>query len=150
MLAAVAVHLIQLKHRVVYVSDCYELVKDPVHLMRKVLMASFVDDASRHDEIKSAASIEDLDQFCKRMLDDSIQLTFIIDQTNAFDPHPDVPESAQDLAKKGVAKDLIDRCSSGHVSLRGASANNQTAKHLRHRQQGATGFIVISTEASHR
>jgi hypothetical protein len=142
MLAALAVHLLQLKHRVLYISDCYHLVQDPVHVLRKAMMAAFIDDVAWTKEIHQAETGDELDQCCKGLLDASVQITFIIDQTNAFDPHPDMPESPQDLAKKGIAKDLIDRCTSGHVSIRGASANNQTAKHFRHRQQGAVGFII--------
>jgi hypothetical protein len=142
MLAALAVHLIQLQHRVIYISDCYELVKDPVDIMRKALFAAFVDEAEWIEEIQDAQNSEQLDQCCKRLRGAGVRLTFIVDQTNAFDPHPDVPESPQDLINKGVAKTLVDHCSSGHMVIRGASANNQTAKHFRHRQQGAVGVIV--------
>ena len=142
MLAALAVLLLQCQHRVVYISDCYQLVQDPVDVLRKALVAAFIDDDERSEEIKDAQNAEQLDQCCKRLRESGVQMTFIIDQINAFDPHPDMPESPQALVKKGVAKDLIDHCSSGHVCLCGASANNQTAKHFRHRQQGATGFII--------
>jgi len=141
MLAALAVHLLQLKHFVVYISDCYELVKDPVDVMRKALMAAFIDDDAR-EEIEEAENAEQIDQCCKRLRGKGIQLTLIVDQTNAFDTHPDVPESPQDLENKGIAKRLLEHCSSGHVVIRGASANNHTAKHFRHRQQSAVGKII--------
>ena len=142
MLAALAVYLMQLKYRVVYISDCYKLVKDPIHGLRLALIAAFIDDDDRCAEFKEAENADQLDQCCKRLLESSVQVTFIIDQTNAFDPHPDVPESPQDLINKGVAKTLINHCSSGHFSICGASANNQTAKHFRNRQQGAVGKII--------
>jgi hypothetical protein len=124
--------LMQTGERVVYIPGCYTLVEDPVATMRNAL--AFIDDAARRDAALATQSIAELDDFCKRLLQGDLRVTFVADQTNAFDPHPDVKEVQKDLEKKGIAKNLLAVCSSRHLLVRGTSANNQTAKHFRHRQ----------------
>ena len=88
-------------------------------------------------------SADDLERFSKQLLQNSVQVTFVIDQANAFDQHPDAPESVETLKEKAEARKLLNRCSSSHILVRGASANNETAKHFRHRQVSAVGETLF-------
>ena len=141
-LAALVVQLVRLKVRVVYISDCYTLVKNRVATLRAALVAAFIDDDDRRTEALEAEVEADLERFCRRLKQDSILATFIIDQANAFDPDPDVAEGPKTLKAKGAAKELVDHCSFGHVLVRGASANNETAKHFLHQQVSAVGETI--------
>lgn len=148
-LATLAVYLISKNYRVVYISDCYTLIEDSFNVLRKALLTTFIDDDYFKTELLELKSKEELENFCRLVLQGSespprepIQLTFIIDQTNAFDQHPDVPASSETLHDKGEARRLLHHCCLSHVLIQGASANNETAKHFRHRQVSAIGETI--------
>ena len=141
MLAALAVLMLQCKYRVVYISDCYLLLQDPVDAFRRALVAAFIDDAYWCDKIKNAQSADQLEQCCQRIRDVGVRITFIFDQTEALDPHPDMPDTPQDLMNKGIVQTLLEDCSSNHIFVCGASSNQQTAKKRFHLRE-ATSLII--------
>lgn len=90
MLAALTCLLLQEGQKVVYIPDCRGLLRDAFSCLRHSLQLAFhgPSDAGHRQYLEQCTTVQQLSTFCDWA---SLEfcLLFIIDQTNALDPHGD-------------------------------------------------------------
>ena len=122
-LAALALVLMQEGKRVVFLPTCKDLLDDRVKYFRKALLLTFGDAPELMQELMDATTQQELVRFC----DQQTELYFVVDQWNALDANK---QEDDDLLgrRKGDCKEMIDNAAFGFRIVRGASANNESAK----------------------
>ncbi|KAJ6601384.1 hypothetical protein DFH09DRAFT_561727 [Mycena vulgaris] len=89
LLAALAVHLRQQGKVVVYVPDCGELVKSPVHYMGAALLCAFSGQNSENRikrvQIRALTSMLEIESWCKNQYTLGVCLIFLVDQLNGLE-----------------------------------------------------------------
>lgn len=138
-LAALACLLVRQGERVVYLPDCFAMLRDPLEYLRVALLFA-IRDASSREQIHNCKTVNDLASFC---VDFKIgRLCIIADQLNALDPEP----HGWDLSTNQVKADLLgilQRISHSHVYITSASANHQSARYLKRKETGERKIALL-------
>jgi hypothetical protein len=122
-LAALALVLMQEDKRVVFLPTHKDLLDDRVKYFRKALLLAFGDSPELMQELMDAITQQELVRFC----DQQAELYFVVDQWNALDANKQ-EDDARLALRKGDCKEMIDNAAFGFRIVRGASANNESAK----------------------
>jgi hypothetical protein len=135
MLAALACLLFRLGKRPVYLSNCRQMLADPLPYIQSAMLCSFAATSSpdQRNKIRSFRNTEDAIQFCRTL--GETRLYFIIDQVNALEqeePNADLVLNSE----KETLLNFLHRISVGHYSITSASANYRTARRMARKQTG--------------
>ena len=133
-IAALVFLLLHNKHRVIYIPTCVDLLPDRVEYFRAALFLAFSDDADI--EIIKTGTEDDLIRLCQATPD----LIFVVDQWNALDV---VDAMDPDGEKKRACESMIERAACNGRFLRAASANNDSVKKTRGRQDSTDKLPVF-------
>ncbi|KAJ6581529.1 hypothetical protein B0H19DRAFT_1115671 [Mycena capillaripes] len=136
LLAALTVFLRRQGKFVVYVPDCRDLVAAPVNYMAAALLCAFsgrdAENIKRRHQIRTLATAQELEAWCRKQHGSGIRLIFIVDQLNGLE------ERTSDMTTKvqrELAKSLLLSLYTGHICVRSSSANDNHGYELLGRGQ---------------
>ena len=119
LLAALACALTKAGKRVVYLPDCWEMLKCPFMYLRSALKLAFADLRDWREYLDNdARTLDDLTVFCQNVAP-MFCLFFIVDQEDALD----MQANQYDDKRKWEVRSLLDCVSSGHLKLASSSSN---------------------------
>src|SRR5262249_13032668 len=135
-LLALACLLVRKGHKVVYIPDCGQMLRNPLAYLRKAVAFAFAASEPRIKprEILQCKEEELLENFCAPD-DRSERLFFVIDQINALDHEPEGQDEVDNETKVRIRKRLL-AMAAGNIEIRSASANDKTFKHMAARDTG--------------
>jgi energy-coupling factor transporter ATP-binding protein EcfA2 len=139
MLAALACLLIRQGERVIYLPDCFAMLRDPLEYLRVAVLFA-IRDASSREQIYGCETVDALASFCVRYK--TSRLCFIVDQLNALDPDPHGRDVSTDTAKSALLS-ILQRISDPHVYITSASANHQSARYLKKKETGERKIALL-------
>jgi len=136
-LAALVCALTRQNRQVIYIPHCGEAYRDPQYHMERAFLFAFADSPSDVKCISQWKNFDDIIVFCRS----KNRLYFVIDQENALDP--DEESKDMDNARKLAFLELIQRCTTGHITITSATANvNSYKKTKRIRTNDAKVFLI--------
>jgi hypothetical protein len=131
-LAAFTCLLMRQGERVIYVPDCRKALQTPLTYLRDAFLFAFHDDPECQARISGFNELKDLQSFSQEW-PRSKRLCFIIDQINALDVEEDGKDSISE-PRKNQLREFFDLATYSHISIKSASANHKTARHMEQKQ----------------
>jgi hypothetical protein len=117
--------------------------------LTSALLLCFGDSPEEQWEIKGCRGAPDeLLRYCNHLSDSRVQLYFIIDQYNAFDSEEENKDDIGNARKTRVAE-WLNEVTSGHCTIKSASANYKAAMHMQQKHTNEINVVVYGgfTEA---
>lgn len=139
MLAALACLLARQGEQVVYLPDCFAMLRNPLKYLQ-VALSFAIRDAPSRDQIYRCETVDALALFCEQY--QTGRLCFIVDQLNALDPEPHRLDVSTDKSKSNLLE-ILQRISDPHVYITSASANHQSARYLKKKQTGEQKIALL-------
>jgi hypothetical protein len=149
MLAALACLLIKEGKRVVFLPDCRALLEDHGRYLTSALLLCFGDSPEEQWEVDGCEQDPDaLRKLSRQLSRQGVQLYFIIDQYNAFDSEEENKDDIGNARKTRVAE-WLNEVTSGHCTIKSASANYKAAMHMQQKHTNEINVVVYGgfTEA---
>lgn len=135
MLAALACLLVRQGEQVVYLPDCFAMLRDPLQYLQVALLFA-IQDASSRQQIHSSKTVNDLASFCVHYK--SGRLCIIADQL----PEPHGRDVSTDKAKSELLA-ILQRISHTHIYITSASANRESARYLQKKETGEQKIALL-------
>jgi hypothetical protein len=152
-MAALAVLLMRLGKRVVYIPHCGIMATNLLKQAISALLLSYADDPEKQQLIATFSSVEDVHEFCYEEAEEGNKLYIFADQLNALDTKSDRVTTAPYEERK-AALAFIRKLATHHYYVWSASGNFEMMQHDRRRDVAGKwvmltpGFTEVSVFTS--